>query len=234
MQIDGFVAGASLDNYILNNSANAGTIASLNFGRTTSLLYGFLRINNNTQILELGTAATARLSIDQTGNVGVAVSPDFKFVVNGTQAVPDTTGSSTANGSLRIGAPGTGLCIDSGVTAATDVYAWFQARSRSNYATNFNLVFNPNGGNVGIGYIPTAGSLSKVLFIGTGTEPTAGATGAVQYFTSTRSASNTIPAILCEGSGVTNAGITSTTVTNKIAIKVNGTIYYLLATTSAA
>jgi hypothetical protein len=74
MQIDGFVAGASLDNYILNNSANAGTIASLSFGRTTSLLYGFLRINNNTQILELGTAATARLSIDQTGNVGVGVS----------------------------------------------------------------------------------------------------------------------------------------------------------------
>jgi hypothetical protein len=75
MQIDGFVAGASLDNYILNNSGNAGTTASLNFGRTTSLLYGFLRINNNTQILELGTAATARLSIDQTGNVGVGVVP---------------------------------------------------------------------------------------------------------------------------------------------------------------
>jgi len=74
MQIDGFVAGASLDNYILNNSGNAGTTASLNFGRTTSLLYGFLRINNNTQILELGTAATARLSIDQTGNVGIGVS----------------------------------------------------------------------------------------------------------------------------------------------------------------
>jgi len=174
------------------------------------------------------------MTLNSTGlGVGVA-SPDFKFVVNGTQAVPSTSGSSATDGSLRIGAPGTGLCIDSGVTAATDVYGWFQARSRTNYATNFNLVFNPNGGNVGIGYIPTAGSFSKVLFIGTGTEPTAGATGAVQYFTSTRSASNTIPAILCEGSGVTNAGITSTTVTNKIAIKVNGTIYYLLATTSAA
>ena len=74
LQIDGFVPGASFDSYVLNNSASAGTIASLSFGRTTSLLYGFLRINNNTQIFELGTAATARLSIDQTGNVGVGVS----------------------------------------------------------------------------------------------------------------------------------------------------------------
>lgn len=37
----------------------------------------------------------------------------------------------------------------------------------------------------------------------------------------------------CEGSGVRNAGITSTAVTHKIALKVNGTVYYLLATTNA-
>lgn len=37
----------------------------------------------------------------------------------------------------------------------------------------------------------------------------------------------------CEGSGVTNAGLVNTAVTHKIALKVNGTIYYLLATTNA-
>jgi hypothetical protein len=55
----------------------------------------------------------------------------------------------------------------------------------------------------------------------------------VQLFSVDRSAGNTIPAVRCEGSGVTNAGITNTTVTNKIAVQVNGTIYFLLATTDA-
>jgi hypothetical protein len=91
-----------------------------------------------------------------------------------------------------------------------------------------------SSGNVGVGVSTFGTSAAKVLAIGTGTEPTTGPAGTVQLFTSTRSASNTIPAIFTEGSGVTNAAITNTTVTNKIAIKVNGTIYYLLATTSAA
>ena len=91
-----------------------------------------------------------------------------------------------------------------------------------------------SSGNVGVGVTTFGTSAAKVLAIGTGTEPTTGPAGTVQLFTSTRSASNTIPAIFTEGSGVTNAAITNTTVTNKIAIKVNGTIYYLLATTSAA
>ena len=89
-------------------------------------------------------------------------------------------------------------------------------------------------GNLLVGATAAGTSAAKVLAIGTGTEPTTGPAGTVQLFTSTRSASNTIPAIFTEGSGVTNAAITNTTVTNKIAIKVNGTIYYLLATTSAA
>jgi hypothetical protein len=46
------------------------------------------------------------------------------------------------------------------------------------------------------------------------------------------SAGNTIVNLRCEGTGVTGAGITSTTVTHKIAMRVNGTVYYLLATTN--
>jgi hypothetical protein len=88
--------------------------------------------------------------------------------------------------------------------------------------------------NVGVGVTTFGTSAAKVLGLGTGTEPTTGPAGTVQLFTSIRSASNTIPAIFTQGTGITDAAITNTTVTNKIAIKVNGTIYYLLATTSAA
>jgi hypothetical protein len=89
-------------------------------------------------------------------------------------------------------------------------------------------------GNVGLGTATFGTSAAKVFSIGNGTEPSTGVANTVQFFSVDRSAGNTIPAIYCEGTGVTDAAITNVTVTNKIAIKVNGTIYYLLATTSAA
>ncbi len=74
--------------------------------------------------LDFSLSGTTAMTLNSTGlGVGVA-SPDFKFVVNGTQAVPSTSGSSATDGSLRIGAPGTGLVIDTGVTAASAVYGW--------------------------------------------------------------------------------------------------------------
>jgi hypothetical protein len=88
-------------------------------------------------------------------------------------------------------------------------------------------------GNVGIGTNTFGTSAAGVLALANGTAPSTGPADTVQLFSVDRSAGNTIPAVRCEGSGVTNAGITNTTVTNKIAIQVNGTIYYLLATTNA-
>jgi hypothetical protein len=40
--------------------------------------------------------------------------------------------------------------LDFGLSSSS-LSSWLQARSKSNYATLYNLVFNPNGGNVGIG-----------------------------------------------------------------------------------
>ena len=90
-----------------------------------------------------------------------------------------------------------------------------------------------DGTNLGVNTATFGTSAAGVLSIGTGTAPSTGPADTVQLFSVDRSAGNTIPGIRCEGSGVTNAGITSTTVTHKIAMQVNGTIYYLLATTNA-
>jgi hypothetical protein len=132
--------------------------------------------------------------------------------------------------------------VSSGFSSNPVMNFWFQNAGISNPAnecfairtSSADRLYVDAAGNVGIGVSTFGTSAAKVLSIGTGTEPTTGPAGSVQFFTSTRSANNTIPAIFTEGSGVTNAAITNTTVTNKIAIKVNGTIYYLLATTSAA
>ncbi len=74
LQLDGSVSGGSFNNYVLNNSPNAGTYATLNFGRTTGILFGFIRSNNNTQAIEIGTAATTRLTVDSSGNVGIGTT----------------------------------------------------------------------------------------------------------------------------------------------------------------
>jgi hypothetical protein len=86
----------------------------------------------------------------QTG-IGTT-TPVNKFQVETTIADPATSGTA-ANGNLRLsGTSGTSHVLDFGLSSSS-TYSWLQSRSRTNYATNFNLILNPNGGNVGIGAI---------------------------------------------------------------------------------
>ena len=89
----------------------------------------------------------------QTG-IGTT-TPVNKLQVETSLAEPATTGA-TANGNLRLSGSTGSHVLDFGLSSAA-TYAWLQARSKSAYGTNYNLVLNPNGGNVGIGTIsPTA------------------------------------------------------------------------------
>jgi hypothetical protein len=83
----------------------------------------------------------------QTG-IGTT-TPINKFEVVATTANPASSGS-LANGNLRLGASSGSHVLDFGLSS-TPTYAWLQARLKSNYGTNYNLVLNPNGGPVGIG-----------------------------------------------------------------------------------
>jgi hypothetical protein len=83
----------------------------------------------------------------QTG-IGTT-SPINKFEVVATTADPASSGSS-ANGNVRLGTSSGSHVLDFGLSS-TSTYAWLQARLKSNYGTNYNLVLNPNGGQVGIG-----------------------------------------------------------------------------------
>ena len=74
LELNGYVDAGSFNNYILNNSPNAGTYATLNFGRGTGTLFGFIRSNNNSQAIELGTAGTVRLAIDTNGQVALSTT----------------------------------------------------------------------------------------------------------------------------------------------------------------
>ena len=93
-----------------------------------------------------------RLYLDLSGNVGInTTTPGGKLHVMGAMQAPATSGTAM-NSSFRIGAaPSTNLVLDVGVSAATSVYTWLQSRNQTNYALNYDLALNPNGGNVGIG-----------------------------------------------------------------------------------
>jgi len=193
-------------------------------------------------------APLERYRIDSTGVATWSVAGSTAMTLNSTglaiggAALAKFTAYSTTNGDtlavFRCTGTGTQRALyisadnSTGVVSLDASGAAAGSLQFKSGATNTMLI--DTSGNVGVGVSTFGTSAAKVLAIATGTEPTTGPAGTVQLFTSTRSASNTIPAIFTEGSGVTNAAITNTTVTNKIAIKVNGTIYYLLATTSAA
>jgi hypothetical protein len=92
----------------------------------------------------------------QTG-IGTT-SPINKLDIFAIKADPLTTGS-TANGNLRLGATVGTHILDFGLSS-TSTFSWLQARDKSNYATNYYLGINPNGGWVGIGTTSPLSSLT--------------------------------------------------------------------------
>ena len=94
----------------------------------------------------------------QTG-IGTT-TPVNKLQVETTPAEPASTGA-TANGNLRLSGSTGSHVLDFGLSSAA-TYAWLQARSKSAYGTTYNLVFNPIGGNVGIGTTTPTAKLNLV------------------------------------------------------------------------
>ncbi len=84
-----------------------------------------------------------------TGHIGIGTtSPGQALDIRGDNGLPATSGS-TQTGSLRVSSTGTTMTLDSGVHSGSG--AWIQATQRNLLNNTFNLLLNPNGGNVGIG-----------------------------------------------------------------------------------
>jgi hypothetical protein len=88
-----------------------------------------------------------------------------------------------------------------------------------------------SSGNVGIGTTSFGTSAAKVLGLGNATAPSTGPADTIQIYSTDLSAGNTMLSLYTEGT-VVNTNIVAAT-THRIAIRVNGTVYYLLANTSA-
>jgi hypothetical protein len=195
-----------------------------------------------------GSSGAVTAVLDSSGNLGLGVTPSAWWA-NSRAAQFGIGGVLEARTNSSITTLGSNYFLNSSLnrvylnTDSASMYVqnggahqWHTAPSgTAGTAITFTQAMTLDAsGNLGVGTASFGTSAVKVLAIASGTEPTTGPADTIQIYSVDRSAGNTIPAIYCEGSGVTNAAITNVTVTNKIAIKVNGTIYYLLATTSAS
>lgn len=88
-----------------------------------------------------------------------------------------------------------------------------------------------SAGNLGLGTSTFGTSAATAFAIATGTAPTTGPADTIQIYSTDLSAGNTMLSLYTEGT-VVNANTTAAT-THRIAIRVNGTVYYLLANTAA-
>jgi hypothetical protein len=97
-----------------------------------------------------------RMRINQIGNIGIGLTnPKSKLQIGGfTSGLPASTGS-LQRGAFRI-ANTTNIVLDFGTVAVGQ--AWLQVSDASNYASNFNLLLNPNGGEALIGYTTDQGA----------------------------------------------------------------------------
>ena len=87
-------------------------------------------------------------SLQMNAQTGIGTTtPVNKFQVETAAAAPSTSGVG-ANGNLRLSATGANQVLDFGLGTT---YSWLQSRDKTGYGTNYNLLLNPNGGNVGIG-----------------------------------------------------------------------------------
>jgi hypothetical protein len=136
----------SSGSYVLQRDNNPLYISTNNTTRLTIASDGVFTWSN------VGGVANTAMTLNSTG-LGIGNAPELKLRADGPDEAPATSGSSATNGTFRISAQGasTNLSCDFGVNTTGSVYSWIQSRSRANYASNFSLVLNPNGGNVGIG-----------------------------------------------------------------------------------
>lgn len=120
-------------------------------------------VSGTTNYVAKFTSATALGNsqiFDNGTSVGIGtVSPAVKLQSNiSTSGLPATSGTTQTNGALRLSATGiTAGILDFGINGSNN---WIQSTDFTNLSLTYNLLLNPNGGNVGIGTASPAAKLS--------------------------------------------------------------------------
>jgi hypothetical protein len=118
---------------------------------------------------------TTAMTINNSGNIGIGTSnPTFKLNVeagstsisSGVNGLPATTGATQSALVLRLRGADNAV-MDFGANSANGT--WIQSADRNSLQSNYPLMLNPNGGNVGIGKTVPAYNLDVAGSVGCGT-----------------------------------------------------------------
>jgi len=176
--------------------------------------------------LVLSTNSTERMRIDAVGNVGIgqnSISAVFGRTVSVTGASGATHRiSGTTTTALWFASDGLARIV-LGASSAHPLAFITSDLERARIDTSGNVL-------LGTDTSPTTGT--QCLTIETGTAPTASPADTLTIYSSDVSAGNTTLSFYTEGTPVSNS--VDNAVTRKIAVRVNGTLYYLLADTDAS
>jgi hypothetical protein len=105
-------------------------------------------------------APTSSLDISADGDTGLGIgSPALRLHVHGLLTGLPATSGTAQNGIARFSQAGGSGVLDFGFGGAAG-FGWLQAGDSTNLATEFGLLLNPNGGNVGIGTTAPTDTLS--------------------------------------------------------------------------
>jgi len=192
---------------------------------------------------------------DATNNFGfysniASASQRWNFYAAGTAAnyfagncfIGATTGDQAlnVNGAVRVANITTANQTSAGTMDFTGGNMRFLVWGSSGVQGNFTFWTAPGGsgatqrmtldgsGNLGLATATFGTSATNTFAVFTGTAPTTGPADSVQFYSTDLSAGNTIPSFYTEG---TNVGTGTPTANRTIAVRFNGTVYYLLAST---
>jgi hypothetical protein len=137
---------------IITDSAQGSTVNDGTYVRQSGVNSSIVNQENGT--LQFGTNNSFVQTILANGNVGIGTSaPALTLELNSsaTAALPATTGGTQSTGGrMRLTTTGAATAvIDFGTAGGSG--GWIQATNKSDLSTNYALLLNPNGGNVGIG-----------------------------------------------------------------------------------
>ena len=139
------------------NNSFQGDIAQITAIATAfgSSAAGALLFRTNTA---LEATPSEKMRITAAGNVGIGtISPALRAQINASGAGSPATSGITQTGALRLSNGYSGVVADFGFDISNNV--WMQMTNAAALGTNYNLLINPNGGNVGIGTTTPAAKL---------------------------------------------------------------------------